>query len=443
MSELNLEALFCDETDEYRCPLEAEKGQYVTYYFRTAKDDADMVSLVDYTDEEREVFWPMHIQWSDAYFDYYTVGMTLNKDVMRYGFTIRKDDSTWYFDRFGYSEKKNRAAFVNTAGFRVPEWSKGAVMYQIYVDRFCNGDKTNDVETNEYSYINQPVEKVTDWNAIPNSMDVRRFYGGDLKGVMYKLDYLKSLKVEVIYLNPIFVSPSNHKYDCQDYAHIDPHYGVIVRDAEGLVPESAVENSKADKYSVRTAGKDNLEASDALFATLVEEAHKRGMKVIVDGVFNHCGSFHKWLDREGIYEKEGGYPTGAYLAEDSKFHDFFIFSNESKWPDHVQYDGWWGHNTLPKLNYEGSKELEDYIMKIAAKWVSPPYNCDGWRLDVAADLGRTPEYNHRFWKRFRKTVKEANPDAIMIAEHYGDPESWLRGDEWDTIMNYDACIDPV
>ena len=99
--------------------------------------------------------------------------------------------------------------------------------------------------------------------------------------------------------------------------------------------------------------------------------------------------------------------------------------------------------TLPKLNFENSPKLVEYIMNIGRKWVSPPYNVDGWRLDVAADLGFSNEYNHKFWKEFRKNVKEANPDAIILAEHYGEARSWLQGDEWDTVMNYDAFMEPL
>ena len=112
---------------------------------------------------------------------------------------------------------------------------KGAVMYQIYVDRFCNGDPSNDVETGEYFYIGDTSVKVDNWEKVPAVMGVREFYGGDLQGVMDKLDYLQELGVDVIYLNPVFVSPSNHKYDCQDYDHIDPHIGRIVADCDGLL----------------------------------------------------------------------------------------------------------------------------------------------------------------------------------------------------------------
>ena len=149
------------------------------------------------------------------------------------------------------------------------------------------------------------------------------------------------------------------------------------------------------------------------------------------------------IDRERIYENKPGYEKGAYISEDSPYHDYFSFHDNNRFPYNPTYDGWWGHDTLPKLNYEGSRQLEDYILQVARKWVSAPFHADGWRLDVAADLGHSPEYNHRFWAKFRDTVKEANPHALIVAEHYGDPSSWLQGDQWDTVMNYDAFMEPV
>ena len=318
-------------------------------------------------------------------------------------------------------------------------------MYQIFTDRFYNGDKSNDVETNEYYYIGDYSRRVTNWDKYPANMGVREFYGGDLQGVMDKLDYLQELGVEVVYFNPLFVSPSNHKYDIQDYDYIDPHYGKIVDDGGEVLPDGVTDNSQATKYKKRTTGLKNLEASNELFIKLVEELHRRGMKVILDGVFNHCGSFNKWMDRERIYEGEKDYEPGAYISADSPYRSYFRFFKEEpeNWPYNGNYDGWWGHDTLPKLNYEDSVKLENYILYIGRKWVSPPYNVDGWRLDVAADLGRSNEYNHDFWKKFRTAVKDANPSALILAEHYGDPSDWLKGDEWDTVMNYDAFMEPI
>ena len=258
-----------------------------------------------------------------------------------------------------------------------------------------------------------------------------------------KLDYLKELGVEAIYFNPLFVSPSNHKYDSQDYDYIDPHYGKIVSDGGECLQHGDRDNRKATKYQKRVTSPENLEASNQLFIQLVEEAHARGIRVILDGVFNHCGSFHKWMDREEIYCQNSAYEKGAYIDKNSSYRDYFRFQDQNAWPYNTTYEGWWGHDTLPKLNYDDSKELYQYILEIGKKWVSAPYNADGWRLDVAADLGHSEEFNHKFWKDFRQAVKSANPDAIILAEHYGDATGWLQGDQWDTIMNYSAFMEPV
>lgn len=443
MEQIDREALFCDETVDYRYPCEADAGQEVTFYFRTKKEDVDSVYFIEYDSQDRMKERDMAYSHSDGLFDYYSCRFIVGSGELRYFFRVDSGDDICFYNRLGAAEPSREYAFRLTPGFHVPEWSKGAVMYQVYLDRFCNGDPSNDVVTNEYIYIGRPVERVENWEETPSEMDVRRFYGGDIRGLWDKLSYLKGLKVEAIYLNPIFVSPSNHKYDCQDYDHVDPHFGVIKHDEDGLVEPYAMDNDNAGKYSTRTADEENLEASDLLFARFVEAAHEKGIRVIVDGVFNHCGSFNKWLDAELIYQHEGGYPRGAYVSEDSPYRHFFKFNNPEGWPFNDSYDGWWGHSTLPKLNYEESEELYEYIMKVAAKWVSPPFNADGWRLDVAADLGRTSEFNHKFWRDFRDSVKKANPEAVLIAEHYGDPSSWLEGDQWDTVMNYDAFMEPV
>lgn len=437
---LNVRALFADETQDYRIPEEPDTGDWMCLRFRTAKDNADHVYYVDgLTGAETE----MAKASTGILFDYYEYYLVAGEESQYYYFKVVAGAETVCFNRLGATMETNlEYAFRVTPGFHTPEWAKGAVMYQIFVDRFCCGDETNTVEDCEYIYIGRPVHHVKNWNQNPSTMDVGCFYGGDLRGVWNKLDYLQYLGVEVIYFNPLFVSPSNHKYDTQDYDHIDPHYGVIVRDGGEPVKSSSRNNAHATKYQIRSADPENLEASDRFFARFVEEVHKRGMKVIMDGVFNHCGSFNKWLDREKIYYHQGGYEPGAYGVKNSPYHTFFRFE-QKKWPDNKSYDSWWGHETLPKLNYEESPKLYEYVMRIARKWVSAPYRVDGWRLDVAADLGYSDEFNHRFWKDFRKNVKAANPEALILAEHYGDPRSWLQGDEWDTIMNYDAFMEPV
>ena len=436
---LNTRALFSDETSNYVCPMEPKPGENIKIRFRTAKDNVDYVFFISGAVKNL-----MQLEKSDGEFDYYVTEITAGEKPVYYYFEVQTGKMRLFYNKSGVSQDLQESnAFCVVPGFSTPDWAKGAVMYQIFTERFCNGDPSNDVEDREYIYIGEGTTRVRDWYKLPAYMGVREFYGGDLQGVLDKLDYLQDLGVEVIFFNPLFVSPSNHKYDIQDYDYIDPHFGKIVYEEGQTLADWDHDNRHASKYITRVTDRRNLEASNELFIKLVEELHRRGMKVILDGVLNHCGSFNKWMDREQIYERQSSYEKGAYISADSPYRSFFKFYNEHEWPYNGFYEGWWGHDTLPKLNYEDSPKLEEYILKIAAKWVSPPFNADGWRLDVAADLGFSSEYNHIFWKKFRKTVKEANPNAIILAEHYGDAAPWLHGDEWDTVMNYDSFMEPL
>lgn len=435
---LNKEAVFSDGTKYYKTPQEPKINQTVCIRIRTAHEDITEVQLVTQTTTHT-----MRLVNTQGMFDFYEVSLNAGTEQITYYFVIKAYQRIYYYTSQGVTDTLNSTdTFRITPGYHTPDWAKGAVIYQIFVDRFYNGDSSNDVLDREYIYIQEATVEVKEWNKPPAVNGTREFYGGDLLGVLKKLDYLQDLGIEVIYFNPLFVSPSNHKYDIQDYDYIDPHYGVILNDGGDCLREDQRQNTQATKYMQRVTDKENLEESNRLFVRLVEEIHKRGMKVILDGVFNHCGSFNKWLDREEIYSHKPGYEVGAYVSKDSPYRTFFQFRKE-EWPNNTSYDGWWGHDTLPKLNYEKSPILKDYIMEIARKWVSPPFNADGWRLDVAADLGYTDEYNHQFWNEFRMVVKKANPDALILAEHYGDAMPWLQGDEWDSIMNYDAFMEPI
>ena len=432
-------ALFSDTTRFYREPSQPEPGDEVTIRFRTGKYNVDKAYLYVNNEEHQ-----MHRVSSDEQFDFYEYRITISEHKLYYYFKVTSAKAVYYYNQAGPSRELNQYYdFQIIPGFHTPDWAKGAVMYQIFVDRFCDGDPTNNIVDDEYSYIKEHVYSVKDWTKYPDVFGVREFYGGDLQGVWDKLDYLSSLGVDVIYFNPLFVSPSNHKYDIQDYDYIDPHFGVIVSDQGDLLAENDQNNAHATKYINRVTNRLNLEASNAFFARFVEEVHRRGMKVIIDGVFNHCGSLNKWMDREHIYSNsDQHYEVGAYESADSPYHSFFKFYGD-EWPNNKTYDSWWGMETLPKLNYEETDKLEKYILDIAKKWLDYPYRVDGWRLDVAADLGYSSEYNHKFWKKFRKVVKDTNPDALIIAEHYGDSYDWLQGDQWDTVMNYDAFMEPV
>jgi len=426
-------AVFSDETERFRFPKEPTTKDIISITLRTARENVDAVFLCG---SERE--WQMIAHREEGLFSYYTVHIPPQKERFSYYFKIVKEGYTVFYTKKGISEvlEKN-GCFVILPGYQTPAWAKGAVMYQIYVDRFCKRDTKNDVKTGEYWYLEKPVKAMDDWETPIESEDFRNFYGGDLQGVMEQLDYLDDLGIEVIYFNPLFLSPSNHKYDTQDYNHIDPHIAVIIEDGGDLLEEGMKDNRNATKYIKRVTSQKNLEASDHFFAELVEKIHERGMHVILDGVFNHCGGFHYWLDREGIYEGVYGYGKGALASKDSPYHDYF------NWKENGEYQGWWDFPNHPKLNFEASDELEQVILQVAKKWVSPPFCVDGWRLDVAADLGKTQETNHQFWRKFRNEVKQANPNTLILAEHYGDASAWLQGNEWDTVMNYDAFMDPI
>ena len=413
-------------------------GDRVTLKLRTLKNDVLKAYAV--VNGIKRVMTKLTAHFEDV-FDYYTVSFTCPDKRVTYYFLVYDEDDQAVYNRLGCAENaQEEYNFSFLPDFKVPDWARGTVFYQIFCDRFCDGNPANNVEDNEYYYTGGHVRKITDWEKYPDQLDVHCFYGGDLQGVMAKLDYLQDLGVEAIYFNPLFVSPSNHKYDTQDYDYIDPHIAVIEDDNDHAMQFWEHNNGFAARYIKRTVSKTNLEKSNKYFADLVKEIHKRGMRVVIDGVFNHCGSFNKWMDRDGIYlNKEGYEKKGAYQSVDSPYRQYFKFKDGST----AEYDGWWNINTLPKLYFEQSAELENYVLSTGAKWVSAPYGVDGWRLDVAADLGYSEKYNHKFWNMFRQRVKGANPEAFIFAEHYGDPSAWFKGQEWDSVMNYDAFMEPV
>lgn len=328
----------------------------------------------------------------------------------------------------------------------VPAWAKQAIWYQIFPERFYNSDKSNDPKpvdmegawpyyipegwqihpwTSDW-YKLQPWEVKTGhdfyWNA-----GVRR-YGGDLQGVIDKLDYLKDLGITAIYLNPIFESPSLHKYDAAMYHHIDNNFGP---DAEGDRKIWGEENP-ADPASWKWT------AADKLFLKLISEVHKRGMKIIIDGVFNHTGT-QFWAFKDIVKNQQK-----------SEYKDWYTIKS---WEDPAKgtkfdYAGWIGVKDLPELREDENGLVSgprEHIHAIVKRWMDPDGDgnpsdgIDGWRLDVAEQV------NHNFWKTFRTWVKGINPEAYIVGEIWWDDwqnykmmnaSPWLKGDEFDAVMNY-------
>jgi len=243
------------------------------------------------------------------------------------------------------------------AAFETPAWVRDAVFYQIFPERFCNGDPANDPPT------------VEPWGTLPQ---YRNFMGGDLQGILDKLDYLGDLGISALYLTPIFKSASNHKYDIIDYFAVDEHFGDM-----------------------------------GLLRKLVDACHARGIRVILDAVFNHCSNLHPFfLD----VKKKG---------RKSRYWDWFHIK---KWPipdrfakhkDALEwYDCWWGFHTLPKLNYANPK-VEKYFLNVAQFWLREA-RTDGWRLDVPNEVIQS------FWPKFRRAVKKVNPEAYIVGEIWED-----------------------
>ena len=396
---------FSDETCNYRKPAEPDAGDRVHIRLRTGRYQAQKVFLC-LSDSRIPMTW----EEEKNDFDYYGADLTVPDRILPYWFRIEAEERTVLYDRYGASfEKKARRPFSIIPGFHIPDWAKGCLYYQIFPDRFCNSREDNDTRLPGYRYGGKPVIS-SRWGDPIQIATYRQFYGGDLDGIISKLPYLKSLGIEVIYLNPVFASPSSHKYDCCDYEHVDYGFGV---------PEDA-------------------EGSDHKLEELIESAHEQGIRIVLDGVFNHCSSYHRWFDRSGRFDGKA-VDRGAYANPESRYHDRFTFLDK----ECLKYEAWWGVESLPKLNYEGDPSLAEEICGIAKKWISKPYQADGWRLDVAADLAHSGKENHRFWKKFRSAVREANPEALILAEHYEDPSPWLRGKEWDSVMNYNAFMEPV
>ncbi len=294
---------------------------------------------------------------------------------------------------------------VYKKNYKTPEWFSGSVMYQIFPDRFFNGN-----ENGEFSGERTDIIK-REWGDTPfykpeqfgGEYLANDFFGGNLMGIEKKLPYLAELGVDVIYLNPIFKAYSNHKYDTGNYKEIDENFG-----------------------------------TEADFISLTKAAKKHGIRIILDGVFNHTGSDSIYFNKKGRYAG-----VGAYQSTDSEFSDWFCFE---KWPD--KYDSWWGIDTLPALN-EQSESLREYLLEdddaVVKYWLKR--GASGWRLDVVDEL---PD---DFVKILRREVKKQNPDAVIIGEvwedasnkeSYGVRREYLLGDELDSVMNYpfrNALID--
>lgn len=339
----------------------------------------------------------------------YEAEVCVNEARFHYQFYLVTSDAIYYYTQYritDYIPDESRN-FVILTDYRRPSWIQDAVFYQIFPDRFYNGNPAQNVREGEYMYQGHAVKAVSDWNAPAMkyedgyNMD---FHNGDLDGIIQKLDYLQELGINAIYLNPIFTSPSVHKYDSLDYFQIDPHLG----------GESALQR-------------------------LTHEVHKRGMHIMLDISINHTSSAAKWFNKDSEFYAPG---EGAFGNPDSEWREYYFFDEKNA------YDTWCGVNTMPKLNYSSPK-LRDVIYRddasVLKKWVKEPYCIDAWRFDVADCLARNKEVDvHReVLKEIRENLKAEREDLYLLAEDWADCSEDLKGDSWDATMNYFGCTRPV
>lgn len=358
----------------------AYDGRTIHLRIRTKRDDITEVFALagdKYLWEQTIEYIPMSKLSSDELFDYWECEAQPPYRRLKYGFLLQNGREKRWMTEYGFLEEPPanpdrlfEYPFINPVDvFTTPDWVKDAVFYQIFPERFANGDPSND-----------PKGTLPWGSADPTPSN---FFGGDLQGVIDHLDHLTELGINAIYFTPLFTATTNHKYDTEDYMQIDPQFG----DTDTL-------------------------------KKLVDLCHERGIRVVMDAVFNHSGrTFAPFVD----VQKNG---------ENSKYKDwFYIRSLPLEVVDGIPtYDTFAFEPLMPKLNTE-NPEVKQYLLKSAEFWIKE-IGIDGWRLDVANEVG------HQFWREFRQVVKNANPDAYILGEVWHESSIWLEGDQFDAVMNY-------
>lgn len=404
-----LESVYSDGTARFVSSPSPRLGETVTVRIRMYADAPARHVYLRYLRNGLEQLRAMDRTSVRRGLAYYEAAMPITEARMQYHFYLVCDDVIYYYTQRGITTylPDHTYDFKLLTDYVQPAWVKSAVFYQIFPERFCNGDPSNDVQSGQYSQEGHPTIRMERWTDTPLPYQqgfCLDFFGGDLQGIRRKIPYLKELGVTALYINPIFLAPSVHKYDCADYFHVDPHFG-----------------------------------GDRALAELSEALHENGMKLILDISINHTGANHRWFNRDGMF-----FPTseGAYHNPDSPEREYYFFG-----PGNA-YHAWTGNANLPTLNYT-SQALRDVVYRgegsVLKKWLKPPYSIDGWRFDVADTFARNDRVQlaHEVWPEIRRSIREENAQAYILAEDWGDCAGYLQGDEWDAPMNYYGCGRPI
>lgn len=371
-------------TIRLRLPVEAPVRNV---FLRTAPDGEEDLKAMRRVREDGVSAW-----WE--------TGLTIIMPRTTYRFKVMSSEGAYWYNALGASraDSPDWFDFRLLADFAAPSWLEDAVFYQIFPDRFFNGDPSNDVPPG--AWTNQRGFPTTrrEWGAPPlhwNEGGGLDFYGGDLQGITQKLDYLRDLGVTALYLNPIFTAYSNHRYDTADYDNVDPYLG----------------------------------GNEAL-AELRRALDRAEMRLVLDVTPNHTGFKHTWF-------------TAAQADLNAPTADYFTFHRH---PD--DYESWLGHKSLAKLNYR-SERLREAMYgapdSVLRRWLREPYRIDGWRLDVANMTARQgmQQLDHKIWRGIRRAVKADNPEVYLFGENFFDGTPHLQGDELDAVMNYQGFTIPL
>jgi alpha-glucosidase len=330
---------------------------------------------------------------------WWEIELPLRMPRTNYRFFMQSAEGGYWYSGAGITRHAptDAADFVVLANYHAPRWVQDSVFYQIFPERFYDGDPGSNVFTGEYDCHGQPVVTRA-WGELPrphNETGASEFYGGDLQGITQRLDYLEELGASALYLTPIFTAPSNHKYDVADYFSVDPHFG-----------------------------------GDAALVELRQALDARNMRLMLDIIPNHSGSTNAWFQ-------------GAQADPSAVTADFYTFHQHPH-----SYESWLALNSLPKLNYR-SERLREYMYAgenaVMRYWLRPPFCIDGWRIDVANMMGRQNEIQlgHKVGRGMRRAVKAERPDAYLIGEYIFDGTAQLQGDELDAVMNYQGFLFPT
>lgn len=403
-----LNSIYHDSTINYVSNPFPIIGEEIKIKVRFLKNEKIDNVFLRYRKYGEEVIQEMNFDYEKNGLVYYSTSVKVREEIFSYIFIFTTLDEVYYYNQRGIFDYRldNSNNFKILSDYNAPSWMSKSVFYQIMPDRFRNKNDEITIKSKDYEYMGyRPINMK--WDEKPKAWEETRnldFYGGDFYGIIEKLDYLQELGINAIYLNPIFKSPTMHKYDALDYFEIDKSLG-----------------------------------GDEVFIKLSEEIHKRNMKIILDISINHTSSSSKWFNKDGIFYDKS---IGAYNNPDSPYREFYFIEDDGS------YFTWMGVETMPALNYS-SQKLRDIIYRnedsVIKKYLKPPYNIDGWRFDVADVMARNEKINvyYEVWEEINKEIKKVKKDALILSEEWQDAPEMYNGKRWDSTMNYFGANLPI